>query len=371
MCNRIGTAALVFVASAAMGTARDARAQLISVIDRSGTGSTAGQMYYQDVTTGVATQILDPFSDPAFTMLGTGLRGLAADTATRTLWTFSVGSTTNLYAINYADPNALVVTEGARLLRPGTPAGTAPALANNLQLGGLAFDTLRNRLYGVRSLGGQGGEGLFLINTTDGTTTLVLEFESSATSNYQFDGVDYDPVTDRLYLSDDDDTGGRNLYALDAADPAAVGLQLIAAYPANCTDVDGVAAGGGKVVLISDSLDTPGTALIEGNGGVHHVYNTTTMSFEGTLPTPFPERSNPSGFPAGNPSAGGAWVADFFAPPTCPADFNNSGMISVQDIFDFLAAYFGNDPAADFNGQGGISVQDIFDYLAAYFTGCP
>jgi hypothetical protein len=55
----------------------------------------------------------------------------------------------------------------------------------------------------------------------------------------------------------------------------------------------------------------------------------------------------------------------------CRADFNCSGGApTVQDIFDFLAAYFAADPAADFNSAGGITVQDIFDYLAAYFTGC-
>jgi hypothetical protein len=54
----------------------------------------------------------------------------------------------------------------------------------------------------------------------------------------------------------------------------------------------------------------------------------------------------------------------------CAADFNVSGMASVQDIFDFLAAYFANDPRADFNASGAISVQDIFDFLAAYFAGC-
>lgn len=58
-------------------------------------------------------------------------------------------------------------------------------------------------------------------------------------------------------------------------------------------------------------------------------------------------------------------------PPSCPADFNGMGGLTVQDIFDFLAAYFANDARADFNGVGGISVDDIFDYLAAYFTGCP
>jgi hypothetical protein len=55
----------------------------------------------------------------------------------------------------------------------------------------------------------------------------------------------------------------------------------------------------------------------------------------------------------------------------CPADFNASGAITVQDIFDFLETYFSGDAAADFNASGDTTVQDIFDFLAAYFTGCP
>lgn len=54
----------------------------------------------------------------------------------------------------------------------------------------------------------------------------------------------------------------------------------------------------------------------------------------------------------------------------CAADFNNSGAATVQDIFDFLGAYFANGFLADFNRSGGVSVQDIFDFLAAYFAGC-
>lgn len=54
----------------------------------------------------------------------------------------------------------------------------------------------------------------------------------------------------------------------------------------------------------------------------------------------------------------------------CRADVNCSNDISVQDIFDFLAAYFAAGLGADFNASGTISVQDIFDFLAAYFAGC-
>jgi hypothetical protein len=64
---------------------------------------------------------------------------------------------------------------------------------------------------------------------------------------------------------------------------------------------------------------------------------------------------------------GGFWPG---IPPPCSADFNNSGAVSVQDIFDFLTEYFASDPRADFNHSGAISVQDLFDFLAAYFAGC-
>ena len=54
----------------------------------------------------------------------------------------------------------------------------------------------------------------------------------------------------------------------------------------------------------------------------------------------------------------------------CTADFNCSGALEVQDIFQFLAAWFASDPHADFNGTDGLGVQDIFDFLAAWFGGC-
>jgi len=50
----------------------------------------------------------------------------------------------------------------------------------------------------------------------------------------------------------------------------------------------------------------------------------------------------------------------------CPADYNGDGVLSVSDIFDFLAGWFAGDPRADFNGAGE-GVSDIFDFLAAWF----
>lgn len=50
-------------------------------------------------------------------------------------------------------------------------------------------------------------------------------------------------------------------------------------------------------------------------------------------------------------------------------DWNQSGEISVQDIFDFLASWFAGN--GDFNAMSGNTPQDIFDFLAAWFGGCP
>ena len=55
----------------------------------------------------------------------------------------------------------------------------------------------------------------------------------------------------------------------------------------------------------------------------------------------------------------------------CIADFNQIGGLTIQDIFDFLAAWFASDPRGDFNGANGITTQDIFDFLGAWFAGCP
>ena len=72
---------------------------------------------------------------------------------------------------------------------------------------------------------------------------------------------------------------------------------------------------------------------------------------------------------------GGAPIVDmgayeFQAPPSCPADFNGVGGVTVADIFAFLSAWFSGSPAADFNGVGGLTVADIFAFLTQWFSGC-
>ena len=54
----------------------------------------------------------------------------------------------------------------------------------------------------------------------------------------------------------------------------------------------------------------------------------------------------------------------------CIADFNCTNTLTVQDVFDFLAAWFTAQPLADVNSSGSLTVQDIFDFLTVWFTGC-
>lgn len=75
---------------------------------------------------------------------------------------------------------------------------------------------------------------------------------------------------------------------------------------------------------------------------------------------------------AGSTFAGAGTACGPVGNPTtcCPANFNGVGGVTVQDVFEFLVAYFGASPSADFNGVGGVTVQDVFDFLVAYFRGC-
>ncbi len=80
--------------------------------------------------------------------------------------------------------------------------------------------------------------------------------------------------------------------------------------------------------------------------------------------------ADPSGPGSGSTSPDQAYnVQMVLMPRIGVGDFNRDQIISVQDIFDFLAAWFGGGPGADWNGDGNVTVQDIFDFLADWFAG--
>ncbi|MBY0313398.1 MAG: formylglycine-generating enzyme family protein [Phycisphaerales bacterium] len=81
-----------------------------------------------------------------------------------------------------------------------------------------------------------------------------------------------------------------------------------------------------------------------------------------------PEDSFPAP-PLSEDSATGFRFASPALPP-CRADFNGVEGVTLNDIFDYLNAWFAGNTSADFNGVGGLTVEDLFDYLNAWFAGC-
>lgn len=57
--------------------------------------------------------------------------------------------------------------------------------------------------------------------------------------------------------------------------------------------------------------------------------------------------------------------------PCCYSDFNKSGSITAQDIFDYLNEWFVSAPTARFGGDGTGTpvVADLFSYLNSWFVG--
>ncbi|MFN7020864.1 MAG: GC-type dockerin domain-anchored protein [Phycisphaerales bacterium] len=55
----------------------------------------------------------------------------------------------------------------------------------------------------------------------------------------------------------------------------------------------------------------------------------------------------------------------------CRANFNAQNGVTVQDIFDYLAAYFDQQPEADFDASGSVTLDDVFAFVTAWFSGCP
>ncbi len=58
--------------------------------------------------------------------------------------------------------------------------------------------------------------------------------------------------------------------------------------------------------------------------------------------------------------------------PCCYANYNKTGGVTVNDIFDFLGDWFAGSPYANTGGTGAavpLSVQNIFDFLTNWFNG--
>ncbi len=67
----------------------------------------------------------------------------------------------------------------------------------------------------------------------------------------------------------------------------------------------------------------------------------------------------------------GAFVAPL-APceGVCAADLTGDGVLNVDDIDAFVAAFVGGDPIADLDGDGSVNIDDIDAFVASFLGGC-
>ena len=274
---------------------------------------------------------------------GFGAWGLACDESTCTL-----------YMCKAASPGQ----GGIWTLAPGQTTPTGPivrftaddvfGLSVNVNMTGLA--RVGNELWGSQPITYIDGplEGFYSINLSTGYCTLLFLVPSPA-SNYDFGGIDYDPSTGLLY-GVNDNPNNPALAGVYSIDPNNGLLTRLSGWPAfntfpgsgsaSVADVDGLAAGGGKLWC---SVDQP---------GVVKPFNRVTNSWENGFTNPYT---------AEGINAGAAWGPCFLATaPGCDSiDFNNDGVFPDSgDIADFLSVFSGGPCSTgtcgdiDFNNDG-------------------
>ncbi|MGQ0628007.1 MAG: family 16 glycosylhydrolase [Phycisphaerales bacterium] len=75
-------------------------------------------------------------------------------------------------------------------------------------------------------------------------------------------------------------------------------------------------------------------------------------------------------------AAGAAFFDDLLLEqlPVCSTDFNDDGLVSPDDLDEFITTFFTAPPlnlGADFNHDGLVSPDDLDEFITAFFTPCP
>ena len=235
-------------------------------------------------------------------------------------------------------PAAVVVTLGSPIIGTNTGATPSVTLTNN-----------PSNVYCNQATWSAGAQkdaffqftpttsGLYAIDTCGSSFDTILAVHSGC------------PITaaNMIGCNDDSNSGFGNVPCANSFNSRIPVIQLTAAQPYTLR-VFGYGGATGTIVLTVNSVSGAGACCT----GSH--CSTTTLS---TCPGTYLGLNTTCG-PANNPTT------------CCPANFNAVNGLNVQDIFDFLTAWFAGMPAADFNHVNGLSVQDIFDFLGAWFAGC-
>jgi hypothetical protein len=229
-----------------------AHAQLIVGNDQSGTAT----IYDVNPTTGVATPLYSATTTDAKPW------GMAYDNSTNNLY-WNNGSTL------FRSP----------LANPLVPQNLGTMMFNAATVNFVALGFRNGKLYGTRNIA---TEAVYEIDPG----TLVASQVYVHPSTFDFGGLDWDPVTGKLYgLSD---TGGAGLYEIDVVGQTQT---LRAPYPAGETDIDALAVNNGLAYYVTDGPNTTQPNF--------YIFDIVTGTQVGTIPSPFT---------AGGTFAGATWA---------------------------------------------------------------
>ncbi|GMV25433.1 MAG: hypothetical protein AMXMBFR58_14640 [Phycisphaerae bacterium] len=78
----------------------------------------------------------------------------------------------------------------------------------------------------------------------------------------------------------------------------------------------------------------------------------------------------PASLPSGDGLALGSAVWSFSLTDTCPADFDGSGFVDIEDYTAFVLAFELGDEIADYDGSGFVDIEDFSAFVADFEAGC-
>lgn len=299
----------VVTTSLLMLTAASAQAQFLSGINRPSFSAYDTGLYFNDFSAGTSQRLAD-FESYGIPGAGApGFRGLAGDDANRRFFSISdqqTGGTTatNIYSVNY-DGSASFVTR---------PFQTLPGGNVLMQLNGVAYDTARSEMYVFRnqsqnltnSLGGWIQGGLFKVDMATGLMTATnLVGPAQGTNPINVRGIAYDDVTDRIYFSQSRTGSPIEVFSWDPLTGNTESVLNLTTLGFSDSRVPVIGAGGGKLMLLSQSENHL--------GGFHREFDLLSRSFSAdTVGTPY----GPYGLFAGSAVIPSGGIA--FAPSLVP-----------------------------------------------------
>lgn len=285
--------------------------------------------------------------------------GLASDPASCTLYIASARTLPSGRGIGVL--HRLVAGNPTAEQLPDLTAFTTTGETALITVVGLAFRPTAEggELIGYRSVTGtpEGDvpEGFYRINPSTGFCTPLWRFPTADRAKWDFGGIDFDISTGVLWGANDNSAVGvagrvPGLYRINLGTGT---FTLAAGYPSaaqyvntgiDVRDIDGLAAGDGRVWLVPDEANT-----------THRPFNALTNSFAASadIPTPFFATNLQATFSAG------AFAPCLLAPVCDTIDFNGDGLFpDDNDLVDFLSVLAGGACSTglcsdiDFNNDG-------------------